>query len=259
MPAKRAQFSIMAAGTPSSSMRWPSLMKAPQTREVKKPRLSFTTIGVLRIFCTKSMARASVSGEVFLPTMISTSGIFSTGEKKCRPMNWSGRDDASARPVIGKVEVLEANTASLGSAASAFLVASALTSRFSNTASTTSWQSFSAPKSGVAVTLAEQRVALVLVEPAALHQLVELVGDVRLALVGRRPGRGRPARCRARPATETVAMPEPIRPAPRMPIFLYSCFGTPLGRRASLFASCRPKNSVRIMLLATGLRSSETK
>ncbi len=41
--------------------RWPSLMKAPQTREVKKPRLSLTTIGVLRIFWTKSSARASVS------------------------------------------------------------------------------------------------------------------------------------------------------------------------------------------------------
>ena len=76
----------MAAGTPSFSRRWPSLMNAPHTRLVKKPRLSLTTIGVLRIFCTKSMERASVSGEVFLPTMISTSGIFSTGEKKCRPM-----------------------------------------------------------------------------------------------------------------------------------------------------------------------------
>ena len=87
-------------------------MKAPQTRDVKKPRLSLTTIGVLRIFCTKSIERASVSGEVFLPTMISTSGIFSTGEKKCRPMKWSGRDEASARPVIGRVEVFDANTAS---------------------------------------------------------------------------------------------------------------------------------------------------
>src|SRR5215471_6066091 len=101
-------------------------MKAPQTLEVKKPRLSFTTIGVLRIFCTKSIERAKVSGEVFLPTMISTSGIFSTGEKKCRPMKWSGRDEDSARPVIGKVEVLEAKTAPLGNVASAFLVASAL-------------------------------------------------------------------------------------------------------------------------------------
>ena len=129
-------------------------MKAPHTREVKKPRLSLTTIGVLRIFCTRSMARARVSGEVFLPTMISTSGIFSTGEKKCSPMKFCGRDEASARPVIGRVEVLDANTASAGSDASAFLVASALTSRFSNTASITIWQSFSAPKSGVAVTLA---------------------------------------------------------------------------------------------------------
>ena len=64
----------------------------------------------------------------------------------------------------------------------------------------------------------------------------------------------------SRPAcTDTVAMPAPIRPAPSTPIFLYSCFGTPLGRRASLLASCRPKNSVRIMLLATGSRSSDTK
>ena len=47
--------------------------------------------------------------------MISTSGIFSTGEKKCRPMKFSGRAEASARPVIGRVEVLEANTASAGS------------------------------------------------------------------------------------------------------------------------------------------------
>ena len=58
----------------------------------------------------------------------------------------------------------------------------------------------------------------------------------------------------SRPAcTETVAMPAPIRPAPSTPIFVYSCFATPLGRRASLLASCRPKNSVRIMLLATGI------
>ena len=33
MPAKRAQFSIIGAGTPSLSMRWPSLMKVPQTRD----------------------------------------------------------------------------------------------------------------------------------------------------------------------------------------------------------------------------------
>ena len=39
--------------------------------------------------------------------MISTSGILSTGEKKCRPMKSSGRFTPSASPVIGSVEVLE--------------------------------------------------------------------------------------------------------------------------------------------------------
>jgi len=38
--------------------------------------------------------------------MISTSPIASTGEKKCRPMNWSGRADASASRLIGRVDVL---------------------------------------------------------------------------------------------------------------------------------------------------------
>ena len=66
MPAKRAQFSIIGAGTPSFSRRWPSVMKAPQTRLVKKPRLSLTTIGVLRIFCTKSIARAERLGRGLL-------------------------------------------------------------------------------------------------------------------------------------------------------------------------------------------------
>ena len=190
--------------------------------------------------------------------MISTSGIFSTGEKKCSPMKWSGCDDASASPVMGKVEVLEANTASLGSAASAFLVASALTSRFSNTASTTSWTSFSAPKSGVAVTLASRASRLAWSSRPRLTSLSSSPAMWALPLSA--AAWSRSTSTMSSPAcTETVAMPEPIRPAPKMPIFLYSCFGTPLGLRASLFASCRPKNSVRIMLLATGLRSSETK
>ena len=42
--------------------------------------------------------------------MISTSGIFSTGEKKWMPMKLFGRCDALARPVIGSVDVLLANT-----------------------------------------------------------------------------------------------------------------------------------------------------
>ena len=39
--------------------------------------------------------------------MISSSGILSTGLKKCRPMNSSGRLTPSARSVIGSVEVFE--------------------------------------------------------------------------------------------------------------------------------------------------------
>ena len=119
--------------------------------------------------------------------MISTSGIFSTGEKKCRPMKCSGRDEASARPVIGRVEVLEANTASgrqrgLGLLRGLGLDLAVLEHRLDHQV----WQSLSAPKSGVAVTLASSASALSCVEAAALHQLAELVGDVRLALVGGR-------------------------------------------------------------------------
>lgn len=69
--------------------------------------------------------------------MISTRGIFSTGEKKWMPMNCAGRFEAFARPVIGSVEVLEPKVAVSGITASVFCVTSALISRFSNTASTT--------------------------------------------------------------------------------------------------------------------------
>ncbi len=69
--------------------------------------------------------------------MISTSGILSTGLKKCRPMKCCGRLLACASPVIGSVLVLEANTLSAPSRASAFFVTSALIARSSNTASTT--------------------------------------------------------------------------------------------------------------------------
>ena len=43
--------------------------------------------------------------------MISSSGILSTGEKKCRPMKSAGRETPSASSVIGSVEVLEPSSA----------------------------------------------------------------------------------------------------------------------------------------------------
>ena len=69
-------------------------MNVPITRLVKNPRESLTTIGVLRICRAMSTAFASVASEVFSPAMISSSGILSTGEKKCSPMKSSGRVDA---------------------------------------------------------------------------------------------------------------------------------------------------------------------
>ncbi len=93
-------------------MATPSLMNWPMTREVKKPRESLTTIGVFLMRRTRSKARARASSPVRSPLMISTSGILSTGEKKCSPMKSAGRETPSASTVIGRVEVLEQSRAS---------------------------------------------------------------------------------------------------------------------------------------------------
>ena len=45
--------------------------------------------------------------------MISTSIIFSTGEKKWMPMNFAWSLNSSASELIGRVEVLEAKIASV--------------------------------------------------------------------------------------------------------------------------------------------------
>ena len=108
-------------------------------------------MGVLPICCTKSKPRASVASEVWRPTMISTNGILSTGLKKCSPMKFAGRPLAWARPVMGSVEVLEANTALAPMTASARAVTSALTARSSNTASITRSQPAKREKSVLGV------------------------------------------------------------------------------------------------------------
>jgi len=68
--------------------------------------------------------------------MISTSIILSTGLKKWMPMKSAGRTLARASSVIGRVEVLVANTHPSPAAASASAVTSALIFGSSNTAST---------------------------------------------------------------------------------------------------------------------------
>ena len=111
-PACVAARSIDTGLKPSPSSAAPSSTSVPKTREVKKPRVSLTTIGVLPIASTKSYALASAASDVCSPTMISTSGILSTGEKKCSPMKSSRRCTPSARPVIGSVDVFEHSSAS---------------------------------------------------------------------------------------------------------------------------------------------------
>ena len=48
-PAWVVACSMVDGATPSPSIARPSLTKVPMTREVKKPRLSLTTIGVFLI------------------------------------------------------------------------------------------------------------------------------------------------------------------------------------------------------------------
>jgi hypothetical protein len=121
---------------------------------VKKPRESLTTIGVFLICCATSNALASVASLVFSPTMISSSGILSTGEKKCRPMKSSCRFTPSARPVIGSVDVLEPSTASGATMFSISANTLCFSSVLSKTASMTRSQPARSSALAVAVILA---------------------------------------------------------------------------------------------------------
>ena len=85
------------AGMPSASIVAPSIIKVPNTRLVKKPRKSLTTIGSFPKALTTSKARATISSSVRAPRMISSSFISCTGEQQCRPTNFLGRALAEAR------------------------------------------------------------------------------------------------------------------------------------------------------------------
>ena len=93
---------------------------------------------------TKSSALATAMSPVFLPLMISTNAILSTGEKKWMPMNCAAFLLAFAKALIGKVLVLVAKIHSGPITSSTFLVTSAFTFISSNTASTIRSQSLSA-------------------------------------------------------------------------------------------------------------------
>ena len=129
------------------------------TRLVKKPRPSLTTIGVLPIRRPRSKARASAASPVCSPTTISSSGIRSTGEKKCMPMKSAGRLTPVARPVIGSVEVFEASSAPGASTGSTSANTGCFSAGSSKTASMTASQPASAATSAVAVIRASTAAA----------------------------------------------------------------------------------------------------
>ena len=86
--------------------------------------------------------------------MISSSGILSTGLKKCSPMKSAGRLTLPASSVIGSVEVLEPSSASGARCGSISENTCALTLGSSKTASMTSCAPSAAAGSVVAVILA---------------------------------------------------------------------------------------------------------
>ncbi len=106
-------------------------------RLVKKPSPSRTTTGVLSMAFRKSSARASVASDVSAVRITSTSGMRSTGEKKCRPSMQDGSGMALASSVIGMLEVLLAIGVPGRATAATFVSTSRLRSARSNTASTT--------------------------------------------------------------------------------------------------------------------------
>ena len=144
-------------------------------------------------------------------------------------MKLAGRTEAPARPVIGSVEVLEANTALGAITASTSRVMAALTSRFSNTASMIRSQSRSAAASAAGVMRARVSSACAAVirlrstRLASSDPLYALPFCARSSVVSSNT-QGTPRFAQAQ------AMPEPIMPAPRMPTRPTFDFGTPFGR-----------------------------
>ena len=102
-------------------------------RLTQNPGLSPTTITVLPMRRPNRTAVTIASGAVASVGITSSSGIFSTGEKKCMPSTRSGRRASAAIWWIGMVEVLLAKIVS-GRVASS---TSASTLRLSDTSSKT--------------------------------------------------------------------------------------------------------------------------
>ena len=219
------------------------------TRLVRKPRESFTRIGVLPSCPDRSIAAAIVSSDVRSARITSTSFMRSAGEKKCMPTNRRGRMLASASPVMGSVDVLDARNAFSPMAASALAITSALTARSSNTASMTSSQPASAAKSVVGEIRRSARSRSVPVIRPWATRLSKTLSPYAFPAFARSGVVSSNTTSRPAPAA-AQAIPAPIMPAPRTPIRAKVRGAIPPGRRLSRRASPMPRNSDRIMFWA---------
>ena len=136
-PNPTAAASISSIEAPSASRCPTSFAYGARMRFTQNPGLSFTTITVFPRRRPKPTAVLTTPGAVRAAGMTSSSGIRSTGEKKCMPITRSGRLAASAMRAMGIVEVFDANTASSRAAASTSRSTCCFTLRSSNTASMT--------------------------------------------------------------------------------------------------------------------------
>ncbi len=172
-----------------------------------------------------------------------------TGEKKCRPTKRSGAWLARARPEIGRVEVLLANTPFGASIGSASRVTAALSSRFSKTASMIRSQPSRARASAAGVTSASSFAS-----PAASMRPLATCGAV-MRRIASMPAFALSSETsfstQAMPrAALAWAMPAPIMPAPRTPTFFACPVAKPAGRDWPDLMALRSKKNAWIMFFA---------
>ena len=106
-------------------------------RLTRNPAPSLTTTGVLPSRRHSATTRLTVSSEVRVPAITSTSGILCTGLKKCMPTTRSGWGVSAPIRSIDSEEVLEARTASSGTCSASWAKTFCLMSSRSTTASMT--------------------------------------------------------------------------------------------------------------------------
>jgi hypothetical protein len=161
----------------------------------------------------KVTAVAVAQASVCEVTTTSSSGIFSTGEKKCMPRTREGRRASRAISPIGSEEVLLANTHSSGVSASV----SASTLRFSSTSSKTASITRSAWRKPVGSVVTERRSSRFATPRRSRLPRRRRSSNPSYACFTARPSASGAASLRRTTAPASAAeaaMPAPMSPAP---------------------------------------------